>query len=103
MEQWCAGGDPDTACGPFAADLQLDRVAFTACLMSRKALERVLRDLYDAQGIGVRSMPTFILVHGGTGHVLTSARSTEQFVGTLRKQFERAKSAATAAGSSANP
>jgi protein-disulfide isomerase len=91
MEQWSVSDDPDTALMRLAADLGLDRAQFNACLTSRKALERVLRDLYDGQGIGVRSLPTFILFYGGTGHVLTGARSAEQFVATLQEQLERAK------------
>src|SRR5262249_39481505 len=54
MEQWSSGADPDTALLRLAADLELDRAKFTACLTSRKALERVLRDLYDGQAIGIR-------------------------------------------------
>lgn len=103
MAQWSTGDDPDTALVRLAADLQLDRPQFTACLTSRKALERVLGDLYDGQGIGVRNLPTFILFHGGTGHVLTGARSAEQFAATLQQQLESTKSGVTGGGSSANP
>jgi protein-disulfide isomerase len=92
MEQWSNGVDPDTALVQLAVDLELDRAQFTTCLTSRKALERVLRDLYDGQGIGVRNLPMFILFYGGTGHVLAGARSAEEFVGTLQAQLERAKS-----------
>jgi protein-disulfide isomerase len=91
MEQWSTGEDPDTALVKVAADLELDRARFTACLTGRNALERVLRDLYDAQAIGVRSTPTFILFYGGTGHVLAGARSAEEFAATLQEQLERAK------------
>jgi protein-disulfide isomerase len=91
MEQWSTGDDPDTALVKVAADLELDRARFTACLTGRNALERVLRDLYDAQAIGVRSTPTFILFYGGTGHVLAGARSAEEFAATLQQQLERAK------------
>jgi protein-disulfide isomerase len=91
MEQWSHGDNPDTALVQLAANLELDRSQFTACLMSRQALERVLRDLYDGQGIAVRNIPTFILLYGGTGHALVGARSTEQFVATVQQQLERAK------------
>jgi predicted DsbA family dithiol-disulfide isomerase len=90
MEQWATGDDPDTALEQLAADLKLDRDQVSACLRSRKALERVLRDLYDGQGI-VSSIPTFILFYGGTGRVLQGARSAEQFVATLQQQLESAK------------
>jgi protein-disulfide isomerase len=92
MERWSTGEDPDMALVQLAADLELDRAQFTACLMSRKALERVMRDLYDGQGIGVRNIPAFILYDGGTGHMLVGARSPEQFAALLQQQLESAKS-----------
>jgi predicted DsbA family dithiol-disulfide isomerase len=58
----------------------------------------VLRDLYDAQAIGVRSTPTFILFYGGTGHVLAGARSAEEFAAKLQQQLERAKAEVTGGG-----
>jgi protein-disulfide isomerase len=91
-EQWSSGDDPDPALGRLAADLGLDRAQFTTCLTGRKALERVLRDLYDGQGSGVKSIPTFFLFHGGTGYLLAGARSAEDFAATLESQLERAKS-----------
>jgi protein-disulfide isomerase len=102
-EQWSTGDDPDAALVGLAADLELDRARFTACLTSRKALERVLRDLYDAQAIGVRSTPTFVLFYGGTGHALAGARSAEEFAATLQQQLERAKAGVTGGGPSARP
>jgi protein-disulfide isomerase len=92
IEQWSTGDDPDAALVRLAADLGLDGAKFTACLTSRKALERVLRDLYDGQGIGVRNIPTFILLHGETRSVLAGARSAEQFAATLQQRLDSAKS-----------
>lgn len=92
MEQWSAGSEQDKALGRLAAQLQLDDTKFAACLASRQPLERVMRDLFDGQGIGVKAMPTFILFYGGTGHVLTGARTAEEFMSTLRQQVETAKS-----------
>jgi len=100
MEQWSNAEDPDTALVRLAADLELDQAQFTACVKSRKALERVLRDLYDGQGIGVRNVPAFILIHGGTGTMLVGARSAEQFTAALQQRLETAKSAEAAAGRS---
>jgi protein-disulfide isomerase len=93
MEQWSDGDDPEPALERLSAALELDRGQFSACLQSRRALERVLRDLYDGQGIGVRNIPTFILYAGGTGRMLVGGRSAEQFAATLREQLERAKAA----------
>jgi protein-disulfide isomerase len=95
MEQWSGSDDPDTALVGLATELKLEPAQFGACLKGRKALERVLADLYDAQAIGIRSTPTFILFYGGTGHVLTGARSADQFATTLQQQVENAKSNAT--------
>jgi protein-disulfide isomerase len=92
VEQWSTGDDPDPALGRLAAELGLDKGQFTACLTSRKALESVLRDLYDGQGSGVRTIATFFLFHGGTGYLLAGARSAEDFAATLQTQLERAKS-----------
>jgi protein-disulfide isomerase len=92
MEQWSKSDDPDRALVALGAELKLQKAQFATCLMSRKALERVLADLYDAQAIGVKSTPTFVLFHGGTGHVLAGARSAEQFAAMLQQQLESAKS-----------
>ncbi len=91
MEQWSNGEDPDTALTEIAASLGLDKARFAACLASRQALERVLRDLYDGQGIGVRTVPTFVLFRGETPFILVGARPTEQFASVLQRQLERAK------------
>ena len=100
MEKWSTADDPDTALVALTADLELDRARFTACLSGRKALERVLGDLYDAQAIGVRSTPTFVLLHGGTGQALAGARSAEEFAAKLQQQVERAKAEVTGGGRS---
>ena len=89
-EQWSSANDPDSALMRLASDLKLNQGEFNACLTSRKALERVLRDIYDGQAIGVSNLPVFILIYGGVGHVLTGARSTEEFAATLRQQLKEA-------------
>jgi protein-disulfide isomerase len=95
MEQWSKNDDPETALVDLGAELKLEGAPFAACLRGRKALERVLADLYDAQAVGVRGTPTFILLSGGARHVLTGIRSAEQFASTLQQQLESAKSAVT--------
>jgi protein-disulfide isomerase len=92
LEEWSAESEQDASLTRVATNLGLDGTQFAACLQGRHALERVLRDLYDGQAIGVRTIPTFILFYGGVGHVLTGARSTEEFVSTLQRQLELAKS-----------
>ena len=52
-----------------ARDTGLDGAAFDRCFAGRGALERVLTDLYDAQGI-VERTPSFVILPGdGTGSV----------------------------------
>ena len=102
MEEWSGVNDADAALAKIAANLGLESKRFTACLESRKTLERVLRDMYDGQAIGIKSMPTFILFHDGTGHLMTGARSSEQFAATLQQQLENAKSPPKPGGPVAN-
>lgn len=94
MDRWSATDDVDGALLGLAADVDLDTSRFTSCLMGRPALQRVLRDLYDGQAIGVRNVPAFVLFQGETPFVMTGARSTEQFASLLRRQIDRAKSTA---------
>jgi predicted DsbA family dithiol-disulfide isomerase len=72
-------------------------------LASRRALEHVLRGLYDGQSVGVRNSPTFILVQRDTATAVVGARSAEQFESFLKQQRDRAQPAtkveATGSGS----
>jgi protein-disulfide isomerase len=77
-----------------AGDLNLDIDVFSACLNSRQPLERVLDDIYDAQGV-VQSTPTFIGVYGGSGAVFRGARDTAYFVSLLENLLENAANADT--------
>ncbi len=91
MEQWSTAEDPDTALVHLAADLELDRAQFSACLQSRRALERVLRDVQDGQGVGVRNVPAFVLFQDETPFVLVGARPLEQFAALLQRQLKQMK------------
>lgn len=102
LQQWSGDDDPDAALKRLAADVGLDPSQFSACLTSRKALERVLRDLYDGLAAGVKTIPAFIMLHNGTAQVLTGARSVDQFAATLQQQLENAKSQGQGGGSLAN-
>jgi len=90
-EQWSTADNLDVALAKLAADLKINESRFSACLTGRNALERVLRDLYDGQAVGLRNSPTFIVFSGGTSDALVGARSTEQFVTTLQRQLDKAK------------
>jgi protein-disulfide isomerase len=91
MQQWSTADDPDTALVQLAADLELDRVQFVACLQSRKPLERVLRDVHDGQGIGVRNVPAFVLFQDETPFIMVGARPIQQFTALLERQLKQAK------------
>ena len=85
-DRW-ATDDAENALPALAETASLGRSAFEACFNGRKGLERVLEDLYDAQGV-VQSTPTFIIIEGERGSVMRGARSADQFVALLSKRFE---------------
>jgi protein-disulfide isomerase len=92
QDQW-AVDDPDPVLLGLAQQLDLDDDdEFETCLDSRQALERVLADLYDAQGV-VNSTPNFVILHSGRGTLLSSSRPAEQFIALLRGQLESAYAA----------
>ena len=88
--------DADSALAKIAAGVGLDPKRFASCLASRRPLEHVLRDIYDGQAIGVANLPTFILLHDGAGHIMTGARSADQFAATLQQQLNDANAQASA-------
>ena len=85
-DRW-ATEDAESVLVALTESLPLDRSEFEACLNGRKALERVLHDLYDAQGV-VQSTPTFIIIEGGRGSVMRGYRPADQFVALLSKRLE---------------
>jgi protein-disulfide isomerase len=90
MQRWSTADDPATALGQLAADLKLNGEQFRTCLQSRRALEPVLHDLQDGQGIGVRNVPAFVLFEDETPFVLVGARLIEQFAALLQRQLKQA-------------
>jgi predicted DsbA family dithiol-disulfide isomerase len=89
--------------GRLAAEARAGSGSVHCLLDEPQALERILRDPYDGQALGVKTLPLFILIHGGTGHILTGTRSPEQFAATLQQQLENANSGVTGGGPSARP
>jgi len=79
--QW-ANDAVDTELARLANDLDLDATEFSACLNSRQALERVLPDIYDAISIA-NETPTFIILYGGSGRVMSGSRSASDFATLL--------------------
>ena len=83
QDEWSTD-DVDTQLAILAAELDLDVEPFTACTASRKALERVLPDLYDAEGI-VSNTPTFVFLDGNSGAIYQGARDADTFVGLVER------------------
>jgi len=75
-----------------ARELQLDMPEFLGCFNSRQGLERVLQDLYDAQGLITRA-PTFVIIEDGNGSA-TGPLPADQFVTLLSKRLEAIAEAA---------
>lgn len=78
VEEW-AVEPPDSALESLAAELGLNRSAFSSCLGSRAPLERVLDDLYDLSTI-FSTTPTFVVLFDGRASVIEGAQPLEQFV-----------------------
>lgn len=89
QEQWAAG-EADKALPALAEALDLDRARFAGCFNGRAALERVIHDLYDAQGVATIT-PTFVLVSQGTGTLLRGAAKVDRFVSAFEKRLEEAQ------------
>ena len=78
VDRWAIEA-PGAALTGLASELGLDGAAFSACLDSRSALERVLSDANDLSGI-IDSTPTFIVVQDGRAGVIEGAQPLEDFV-----------------------
>jgi protein-disulfide isomerase len=90
LEEWSTAKVPDATFLALAEELELDAGVFQTCLNSRQALERVLSDIYDAQGVVDRT-PTFIFLFGGRGSASRGALPTDQFISRLEGLLEQAK------------
>jgi len=73
-----------------AESLGLKKEVVEPCFSGRRALERVLTDIYDAQESGVQTAPSFIVLQAGKGTMLRGTKPAEAFVSTLRKFLDAA-------------
>ncbi|MBT8422026.1 MAG: DsbA family protein [Gammaproteobacteria bacterium] len=89
-ERW-ANEDADNALLGLAEELDLDMEKFRGCFESRQGLERVLKDLYDAQGVISRA-PTFVILESGRG-TTTGPLPADQFVKLLSGRLEAIEAA----------
>ena len=91
LEAW-SGGDAEAGLLALADELGLESATFLACFNGRQALERVLGDLYDAQGV-VSTTPNFVILYGGKGTLMESSLPAEQFVTSLQNRLESVEAA----------
>lgn len=91
-ESWTVD-DAEAALQALAKELDLDNDSFVECLNGRDALERVLYDIYDSEGV-VSSTPTFVVLYAGQGTLLNGSRSVEDFTEILNRFVELAEEAA---------
>ena len=87
-ERW-ANDDAENALLGLAADLDLDMDEFRGCFDSREGIERVVKDLYDAQGLITRA-PTFVIIEGGRGS-MTGPLGGDSFVKLLQSRLAKLK------------
>jgi protein-disulfide isomerase len=87
--------DAEDEIAKLAKDLGLDGDLFVQCLNDRESLERVLSDLYDAEGV-VSSTPTFVVLYGGQGTLLNGSRPASDFSEILNSFVEQAEQSAAA-------
>ena len=75
VDEWSID-EPDSVLAELADAAGLDVPAFSTCLSGRRALEPVLTDVQDASGVA-GSTPTFLVMVGGVGNMLTGNQSSE--------------------------
>ena len=88
VERWAGDGvDTDVVLVEIAGELGLDSGEFASCFAGRSALERVLADMDDARGI-ISETPSFVVVQGDRGSLLSGAMPTDQFVAILQARLD---------------
>jgi protein-disulfide isomerase len=86
-EEW-TDADPDSTIPPIAREAGLNIPRFRDCFNSRRSIERILGDIFDAHTVS-SSTPTFVVVHDGRAGVLRGARDAEQFVEFLESVLQK--------------
>lgn len=83
--------NPDALLVDLAKQTGIDEDMFRECFNSRQALEHVLTDMYDSQGI-VDTTPTFIVLHGEQGTVIRGNQPLEDFISIIQQLIEDSQS-----------
>jgi len=81
---------PDTALVALGGQLQLDVNEFSACLQGRTGMERVLADVYDAEGVATVT-PTFVILYGGQGAIMRGTHPADKFAAILQGFLDEVK------------
>jgi protein-disulfide isomerase len=89
--QWSQARDVEAALARIGASIGLGKNPVGKCLASRRSLVHVLRVIFVGEAFGIKALPAFILLRDGVGHVMTGARSPEEFAATLQEQLGRTK------------
>jgi protein-disulfide isomerase len=87
LDAW-AVEDVDAQLLALAEEEGLDMATFSVCYNGRAALERVVGDMYDAQGI-TETTPTFVVLRDGRGTLVTGSRPADQFERLIRTRLEQ--------------
>jgi protein-disulfide isomerase len=90
--EWAAR-PPDPELERLGGELGLDRNRFASCLGSREVAERVLNDVYDAEGV-TTTAPTFVILAGGKGVVVRGVPTARKLVVLIQDQLRAANGAA---------
>jgi len=79
--------DTDTAMIRLASTLPLDMPVFESCFASRVALEGVLADMTDADGI-VSETPSFVIIQGERGSLMQGSIPADEFIPLLQGRLD---------------
>jgi protein-disulfide isomerase len=86
VDTW-AVQDADVRLLALAEKEGLDMDAFSLCFNGRVALERVVGDLFDAQGV-TQTTPTFVVLRDGRGALVAGSRPAQEFERLIRSRLE---------------
>jgi protein-disulfide isomerase len=85
VDRW-ANDNAEAEFTRMSASIGANTDMFAGCLRGRQSMERVLSDLYDAQGL-IESVPAFVVVQNGRGTLMRPLEA-EQFVAYLKRRLD---------------
>jgi len=87
QDDWAELESPDSKLVAIAVELGLDGAAFSTCLGSRQALERLLPGIYESMTV-TRSTPTFVVLDGETGRPIRGRLDAEEFIKAVQLHYD---------------